>query len=496
VGYGDISAASNGERVFCIFLFLCAASLFGTIIAQVNEIVAQLTTKKKDLENILASYVFVKPRLDTNTMFKVREWERFQFAIDYQHQQHKKILERTIPDVLKLSIARKIENNLFSKISFLVGLNEMGEIRTLFTAELLLRSKTRYYSRGSIIADSRENAKGLIVITAGQVGAEIPMDSEDADNANKNDDGRTLLYVFERGDSIGDSAISGDLRWAGSYGVNVDFVARSHCAVEIISIEDIQSVLEKFEFFPIKCRVQRSYENFQRTWKGQQASRGIKPQWNQKVIFYWALVVRHLSRSFDINPDLRVRPPPTQRAVTSEKGNQPIILSDAQENQIKEIFALFDTDGGGSIDRKELEFAMTALGFQSQDADIDRLKGKNSSSSTSNMLDVIAGDGKVTLAEFMALMSGEVLGRNQQEEAQTVFEELCRPDGENRHDNLVTLGKLEAACQKFKVLLSTEDLKLMIEEAAISRCSCNGGGGSHGTVDLETFLSILKYSTW
>ncbi len=35
--------------------------------------------------------------------------------------------------------------------------------------QLLLRSKTRYFSRGSIIADSRENARGLIVITAGQV---------------------------------------------------------------------------------------------------------------------------------------------------------------------------------------------------------------------------------------------------------------------------------------------------------------------------------------
>jgi hypothetical protein len=35
--------------------------------------------------------------------------------------------------------------------------------------QLLLRSKTRYYSRGSIIADSREDASGLLVITAGQV---------------------------------------------------------------------------------------------------------------------------------------------------------------------------------------------------------------------------------------------------------------------------------------------------------------------------------------
>jgi hypothetical protein len=38
--------------------------------------------------------------------------------------------------------------------------------------QLLLKSKTRYFSRGSIIADSREEAKGLVVITAGQVDLE------------------------------------------------------------------------------------------------------------------------------------------------------------------------------------------------------------------------------------------------------------------------------------------------------------------------------------
>jgi Ca2+-binding EF-hand superfamily protein len=32
--------------------------------------------------------------------------------------------------------------------------------------------------------------------------------------------------------------------------------------------------------------------------------------------------------------------------------------------QIKEIFDLFDTDGGGYIDRRELDLAMVALGFQ------------------------------------------------------------------------------------------------------------------------------------
>ena len=94
-----------------------------------------------------------------------------------------------------------------------------------------------------------------------------------------------MLICMNGSDSIGDSAIAGDTRWSGSYGVNVDFIARSHCSVAVVKIEDIQAsifklcsqmrrlkpggrvvlqdILEKFEFFPIKCRIQRALEIFQ-----------------------------------------------------------------------------------------------------------------------------------------------------------------------------------------------------------------------------------------
>ncbi len=42
-------------------------------------------------------------------------------------------------------------------------------------------------------------------------------------------------------DCIGDCSITGDLRWAGTFGVNLDFVARSHCSVEFISLENMQA---------------------------------------------------------------------------------------------------------------------------------------------------------------------------------------------------------------------------------------------------------------
>ena len=107
--------------MYCIFLFLYAASLFGTLISQVTEIVASHAAMSKELDSILESYLAVHPRqgivdslvnflrseyvllqqvyqqhihynlvchsLDIETMFKIRGWERFRFLLDFEHRQ-------------------------------------------------------------------------------------------------------------------------------------------------------------------------------------------------------------------------------------------------------------------------------------------------------------------------------------------------------------------------------------------------------------------------
>ena len=40
-------------------------------------------------------------------------------------------------------------------------------------------------------------------------------------------------------DSIGSSCVVGDHRWAGTYGVQADFIAKSHCSVEFVTKEAI-----------------------------------------------------------------------------------------------------------------------------------------------------------------------------------------------------------------------------------------------------------------
>ena len=40
-------------------------------------------------------------------------------------------------------------------------------------------------------------------------------------------------------DSVGGNNVVGDERWTGSFGVNVDLVARTHCSVALIKTQDI-----------------------------------------------------------------------------------------------------------------------------------------------------------------------------------------------------------------------------------------------------------------
>ena len=155
--------------------------------------------------------------------------------------------------------------------------------------------------------------------------------------------------------------------------------------------------------------------------------------------------MRHLSCCFDKNPQLR--PPPTPLAEEFDTANYcQTTLSSAQSAQISEIFKLFDTDGTGCIEQREIGFALSALGFQSKN---ETWKSQEEI----DALDAIMGDGQVTLEEFSALMTGDVGGHALYEEARMAFSVLSRSDGDSTNDGLITLNKLEAVCKEFQVIL-------------------------------------------
>jgi Ca2+-binding EF-hand superfamily protein len=154
------------------------------------------------------------------------------------------------------------------------------------------------------------------------------------------------------------------------------------------------------------------------------------------------MVTRHLCKCFDQNP--HQRPEKLQQGGFS-LGHQ-ISLSKAQHEQIEEIFNLFDIDGGGTIDKRELDLAMVALGFHHKDKG-----GKQTNRAAAKMIADMVADGKVTLDEFSSLMMGQINVHDPLEDVRAAFAVLSKSDGNTAYDGLITFDKLQAACQEFEV---------------------------------------------
>jgi Ca2+-binding EF-hand superfamily protein len=74
-------------------------------------------------------------------------------------------------------------------------------------------------------------------------------------------------------------------------------------------------------------------------------------------------------------------------------------LTPEQKQEIREAFDLFDTDGSGSIDSKELKVAMRALGFEPKKEEIKKMISEIDRN----------GSGSIDFNEFLELMAGKMV---------------------------------------------------------------------------------------
>merc|ERR1712022_80963 len=86
-------------------------------------------------------------------------------------------------------------------------------------------------------------------------------------------------------------------------------------------------------------------------------------------------------------------------------------LTQQQVTEIKEAFDLFDTDGSGAIDAKELKVAMRALGFEPKKEEIRKMIGDLDKNN----------DGTVDFEELMILMSGKLSDKDAKEDIVKAF---------------------------------------------------------------------------
>merc|ERR1711998_261998 len=86
-------------------------------------------------------------------------------------------------------------------------------------------------------------------------------------------------------------------------------------------------------------------------------------------------------------------------------------LSDEAKKEVKEAFDLFDTDGSGAIDAKELKVAMQALGFEPTSDEIAKM-----------VKDIdVDGNATIEFEEFVEMMEGKMSDKDQVEEMRKAF---------------------------------------------------------------------------
>uniref|UniRef100_A0A8C6Z500 Centrin-2 n=1 Tax=Nothoprocta perdicaria TaxID=30464 RepID=A0A8C6Z500_NOTPE len=177
---------------------------------------------------------------------------------------------------------------------------------------------------------------------------------------------------------------------------------------------------------------------------------------------------------------MRPRPPPLpinassfkkaslSGAAPRKKGSAKLELTEEQKQEIREAFDLFDADGTGNIDVKELKVAMRALGFEPKKEEIKKMISDIDKE----------GTGKISFNDFLAVMTQKMAEKDSKEEILKAFK-LFDDDETGK----ISFKNLKRVAKELGENLTDEELQEMIDEA---------DRDGDGEVNEQEFLRIMK----
>ena len=152
----------------------------------------------------------------------------------------------------------------------------------------------------------------------------------------------------------------------------------------------------------------------------------------------------------------------------NKKRNLEPELTEEQKHEIREAFDLFDADGSGRIDVKELKVAMRALGFEPKRDELKRMISEIDS----------AGNGTLDLNDFFRIMTAKMGERDSREEILKAFRLFDEDD-----TGKITFKNLQKVARELGENLSAEEIQEMIDEA---------DRDGDDAINEEEFLRIMR----
>lgn len=151
-----------------------------------------------------------------------------------------------------------------------------------------------------------------------------------------------------------------------------------------------------------------------------------------------------------------------------KKNAAKVELNDTQKQEIKEAFDLFDIDGSGTIDLKELKIAMRALGFEPKKEEVKQLITEIDKE----------GTGTICFEDFFAIMSIKMSEKDEKEEILKAFK-LFDDDATGS----ISLNNIKRVAKELGENLTEDELQEMLDEA---------DRDGDGEINEEEFLKMMR----
>ena len=161
-------------------------------------------------------------------------------------------------------------------------------------------------------------------------------------------------------------------------------------------------------------------------------------------------------------PAAKAGPP----AFNAKRYERPGLTEDEIE-EIKEAFDLFDTDGSGTIDPKELKSAMESLGFEAKNQTIYQMISDLDKD----------GSGAIDFDEFLDMMTARLSDKDSREDINKVFRLF-----DDEKQGAITIKNLRRVAKELGETMTDEELLEMIERA---------DSDGDGRVTAEDFYNIM-----
>ena len=149
-------------------------------------------------------------------------------------------------------------------------------------------------------------------------------------------------------------------------------------------------------------------------------------------------------------------------------------LSDDEVEELRQAFDLFDTDGGGTIDPKELRAAMRSLGLETKNQTVYQMIQEIDKDKDSK--------GEIDFDEFLDLITSKLAGSDTEEDIQKIFNLF-----DDDESGFITLHNLKRVASELGERIDDAELLEMIERADLDQ---------DGQISPKEFYRIMTYNTF